>query len=89
VDFHPDNLNFAPDGSILAAGQSCVQATCEGRASTVRVSRVDPQSLQVTPLIDHAETAAFGGATTAIQVGIDIWVGSFRADRVAIFPQQR
>jgi hypothetical protein len=89
VGFHADNLNFAPDGSILAAGQSCFQATCEGRQSAVRVSRVEPRTLQVTPLVDQPDTASFGGATTAIQIGATLWVGSFRSDRVAVFPLPR
>jgi hypothetical protein len=89
VGFHADNLNFAPDGTILAAGQGCFQSTCQGEASSVRVSRVHPQTLQVTPLVDAPESAAFGGSTTAVQIGAAIWVGSFRSDRIAIFPLRR
>ena len=85
VDFHADNLNFAPDRSILAAGQACFQATCQGQNSAVRVARVNPETLAVVPLVDQPDTATFGGSTTAIQIGSDIWVGSFRGDRLAIF----
>ena len=31
-------------------------------------------------------TAEFEAGTVAVQIGKELWVGSFRSDRIAIFP---
>jgi hypothetical protein len=77
LDFRVDNIRFAPDGSILAAGQG---------QQTTNVVRVDPETLKVVELINQPNTAAFASGTVAIPIGNDFWVGSFRGDRIAIFP---
>ncbi|MCC7044744.1 MAG: SMP-30/gluconolactonase/LRE family protein [Acidobacteria bacterium] len=86
VDFHPDNINFAADGTLLVAGQSCRLADCQGRPDRFHVARIDPATLIVTPIVEQVSTPAFGAATTALQIGDGIWVGSFRSNRIAIFP---
>jgi hypothetical protein len=53
---------------------------------TSNVVKIDPATLKVQELIRHPNSAEFGSGTVAVQVGKEIWVGSFRGDRIAIFP---
>ncbi len=77
LGFRVDNIRFAPDGSILAAGQG---------QQTSNVVKIDPNTLKVTELINQPNTQTFASGTVAIPVGNELWVGSFRGDRIAIFP---
>jgi sugar lactone lactonase YvrE len=80
LGFRVDNIRFAPDGSILAAGQG---------QQTTNVVRVDPETLKITELINQPNTESFASGTVAIPIGKDLWVGSFRGDRIAIFPASK
>ena len=80
LGFRVDNIRFAPDGSILAAGQG---------QQTTNVVRVDPETLKITELINQPNTESFASGTVAIPIGNDLWVGSFRGDRIAIFPASK
>jgi hypothetical protein len=82
VDFNPDNLRWAPDGSILATGQF-VNAQNLGAKHGWATVRVDPQTFKVTPLVKEPGLAEFDDATTAVQVGKTLWFGTFRGDRIA------
>ena len=87
--FLPDNLRAAPDGSILVAGQApdiktllaCTKPHCPHAWA---VARLDPQTMKLTPVLAEPGTDAFSDATVALQVGHEIWVGTYRGDRVAI-----
>ena len=81
LGFRVDNIHFARDGTLLAAGQ----ITDPGSRSS-RVVKVDPQTLALTDLLNRPDDAAFAGNTTAIEVGTDLWLGSYRGDRIAIVP---
>ena len=88
VDFLPDNLRWAPDGKILVAGQAsdiktliaCKETRCPHAWSVVKL---DPATMTVTPLLHEEGTQAFSDATGALQVGDDIFVGTYRGDRLA------
>jgi DNA-binding beta-propeller fold protein YncE len=82
VEFNPDNLRWAPDGSILATGQFVTPENLTAKHGWATV-RVDPQSLQVTPLVKAPGLAEFDDGTTAVQIGKTLWFGTFRGDRVA------
>ncbi|WJR78870.1 hypothetical protein [Bradyrhizobium sp. NP1] len=96
TDFLPDNLRWTADGHLLLAGQrarpealfGCV-ARGERCPLAFKVARLDPDSLDITPLIETDEHAAaesgFGGATGALEVGEAIWVGSFTGTRIGVF----
>lgn len=97
VDFLPDNLRWADDGSLLLAGQADRPEAvfgCEARGEACPLAyatvRVDPDDLRVTPIlrVSHSEALAdgFGGATGALEVGEEIWVASFTGERIARFP---
>lgn len=81
LGFRVDNIHFARDGTLLAAGQ----ITDPGRRSS-RVVRVDPKTLAVEDVLNRPDDATFAGNTTAIEVGDDLWLGSYRGDRIAIVP---
>jgi hypothetical protein len=81
LGFRVDNIRWAPDGSIFAAGQGGVAPM-----QTSNVVKINPTTLKVQEIIRHPNSAEFGAGTVAVQVGKEIWVGSFRGDRIAIFP---
>jgi hypothetical protein len=75
LGFRVDNLHYARDGSLLAAGQA-------GTASAV--VKIDPKTLAVTRLVQRTDDASFSGGTVAVEVGGRLWVGSFAGDRIAL-----
>ncbi len=85
VGFRLDNLRWAPDGSLFAAGQQPGSDGALGMA-TSRVIKIDPNTLKITDVIRYPFNDAFNFSTVAIQVGKEIWVGSVRGDRIARFP---
>ena len=48
--------------------------------------KVNPTTLKVEELIRHPNIDGFGVSTVAIQVANELWLGSVRGDRIAIFP---
>jgi sugar lactone lactonase YvrE len=84
LGFRVDNIRWAADGSLLAAGQG---GTPEAQTSIV--VKINPQTLAVREVIREPATPAYGAGTVAVEVGKQIWVGSFRGDRIAIFPANR
>ena len=81
LGFRVDNIHFAKDGSLLAAGQ-----VTDPSARSSRVVKIDPQTLNVRDLMTRPDDAAFAGNTTAIEIGNDLWLGSYRGDRILIVP---
>lgn len=84
LGFRVDNIRWAPDGSLLAAGQGGAAA-----AQTTNIVKINPSTLKVQEIIRHPNGPEFGSGTVALQVGKEIWVGSFRGDRIAVFPAGR
>ncbi|HYR89705.1 MAG TPA: hypothetical protein VE422_36865 [Terriglobia bacterium] len=83
LGFRVDNIRWAPDGSILAAGQGGVAP-----AQTSNVVKINPNTLKVQEIIRQPNSNEFGAGTVAVQIGKEIWIGSFRGDRIAVFPAQ-
>jgi hypothetical protein len=81
VGFRVDNLRWAPDGALLAAGQGGTAPS-----QTSNVVKVDPNTLKFQELVRYPYSDAFSSGTVAIQIGKELWVGSVRGDRIAIFP---
>jgi hypothetical protein len=75
LGFRVDNIRWARDGSILAAGQ--------GAGGTV-VVKVDPKTLAVTEVLKRPAANGFNAGTVAVEIGSDLWIGSFAGDRIAI-----
>ncbi|MGD8339895.1 MAG: hypothetical protein PVH89_03885 [Gammaproteobacteria bacterium] len=51
-----------------------------------QVIMIDPESLEVESIYSQDDMPGFGGGTVALEVGDELWVGSFRGDRIAIVP---
>jgi len=89
VDFLPDNIHYAPDGSFYVTGQNvapkqlmagCPAGNCQHGTTIVKL---DPATMK-THLIARLEpNATFSDGTTALQVGDTIFLGSYRGDAVA------
>ena len=77
LGFRADNIRWARDGSLLVAGHT------DSPASSV-VVKVNPETLAVREILRSRDTPAFGAATVAVEVGRELWLGSFRGDRIAI-----
>jgi len=94
VAFHPDNIRWQADGSLLSAGhhgpppiertRECLRMMCPDAAA--RVARIQPDAFTVQQIVDYPSNSVFFGATSALQVGKEIWIGSVRGDRIARFP---
>lgn len=97
VGFHIDNVRWAPDGTLFAAGHAaesgdpaaivaCLgQGQCDGVSS--RVAKVDPESLTAREIVRYRSNDLFILGTVAIQVGDEVWVGGIGGrDRIARFP---
>ena len=87
---HPDNLTWTRDGHLLATGQSgrigdvlacgeTEEGTC---ALPLSVVLLEPGSLDTSVVLEHAATA-HGAGTVALEVGREIFIGTFDGDRVA------
>lgn len=95
LGFLPDNLRFAPDGSIYATGQDtsvamiagvCNQTSIEVCPATSKVAQLNPETLEASPLLSLPRSKTFGGATSAISLGEDLLVSSFRSDAILRIP---
>ena len=82
LGFRVDNVRWAADGNLLAAGQGGAAPASQ----TTNVVKINPNTLQVQEIIRHPNGDTFGSGTVAVEVGKEIWVGSFRGDRIARFP---
>jgi hypothetical protein len=81
LGFRVDNIRWASDGSILAAGQG----GSPGAQASI-VVKINPETLAAREIVRLANEQAFGAGTVAVEVGKDLWIGSFRGDRIAIVP---
>ncbi|APH46008.1 hypothetical protein BMW26_14370 [Microbacterium sp. 1.5R] len=95
LGFLPDNLRFAPDGTILAAGQQTspllIAGLCNGTSievcpATSAVAQLDSETLTAERLVEIPRSKTFGGATSAIMIGDDLLVSSFRAPAILRIP---
>ncbi len=86
----PDNVTWAADGRLLVAshtaGMGDMMACGEIRQGACgfefQIVALDPDTLAKEVLFTH-EGAPMGAATVAVQLGDNLWLGSFAGDRVA------
>src|SRR5690606_17991285 len=81
LGFRGDNIRWARDGSLLAVGQGTGED-----AQVWKAVKVDPDTLDVRDVVSRPHNDVFVRGTVVVQVGDDLWVGSFRGDRIAIVP---
>ena len=96
--FLTDNLRWSPDGhTIFAGGQAtsvkevltCFESTAINCTNVpFTVVAVDPKTLKQSVLVKPGVYGGMGAGTGAIQVGHELWVSTFRGDRIAIFPKK-
>lgn len=97
LEFIPDNLHMGSDGRLVTAGLIIDDPVCgnvadqeafdlEAFASCPRpfiVRAIDPQTMEGTNLVENATIQQFSNITMGLQVGDDIWIGTFAGDRIA------
>jgi hypothetical protein len=84
--FRPDNLRMSLDGSVIfAAGPGNVQTPRDVSQETSNVAKIDPQTLDLQQIFQHPFIDGFAASTTAIQIGNEIWLGTYRGERIAYF----
>jgi hypothetical protein len=90
VDIVPDNIRWGTAGKLLTAGGNVPAEGCQGPdcATGWSVLEVDANTLEVTRIGGADQTAALQGVSSALQLGSDIWVGTFNDDRVGYFTRQ-
>jgi hypothetical protein len=79
VDIAPDNLRWTQDGMLLTAG---VNATAGTGWS---VLEIDPSNLTATNVASFTRDAELQNASTALAVGDEVWIGTWRGDRVGYY----
>jgi hypothetical protein len=93
--FLTDNLRWSPDERmILVGGQddtvkdviACFESSAVNCNVPFKIDIMNPKTLKLTTLVKSGVYGVMGGGTGAIEVDRHIWVSSFRADRIAIFP---
>lgn len=93
VGFLADNLRWAPDGRLIVAGQNvaakqvfaCFQSKATRCTQPWRIDRWDTAAMTLTPLVTRPGNPDFGDATVGLQIGDEMFVGTFRGDRIAYF----
>ena len=92
LGFRPDNLRMALDGSVIyAAGHTdrdgnSITDPREPTLETSNVVAIDPESLEFERIFTHPAMDGFISSTTAIRIGDELWLGSYRGDRLAYLP---
>jgi hypothetical protein len=79
LGFRVDNIHWARDGSLIAVGQA---------EQSWKAVKIDPSTLAVRDVVVEADTPEFNAGTALVEVGDELWVGSFRGNRIVILPQR-
>jgi hypothetical protein len=87
---HPDNLNWTADGELLVAAQSdsiaelaaCRDLVGGSCGAQFEVVEVDPAALTQRLILAHGG-APIGGVSAALELGDDLYLGTFAGDRIA------
>ena len=92
LGFRPDNVRMALDGSVIyAAGHTdrdgnSITLPREPTMETTNVAAIDPETLEFERIFMHPAMNGFIASTTAIRIGNELWLGSYRGDRLAYLP---
>lgn len=92
LPIRPDNLRWTSAGKLYTTGghyapaaeAECANPPC---VSGWAVIEIDPETLQVTRVVEVDGSAALQGASTALEVGNEIWIGTYNGDRVGYLPK--
>ena len=76
-----DNLRWSKDGSLYATGQTGSRDVPETSSVVVKIN---PDTLAVREVLRRPDDARFRFGTVAVEVGNELWVGSYQGDRIAV-----
>ncbi|MGB5721105.1 MAG: hypothetical protein WBM34_10445 [Woeseiaceae bacterium] len=97
LSFIPDNLHMGSDGNLITAGMETVDSVCGDIAMSLEfdlgefascprpftVLAIDPQSMHESILTSSHAQQHFSNITMALEVGSELWMGTFAGDRIA------
>jgi hypothetical protein len=81
LGFRVDNIRWGRDGSLYATGQTGSREVPETASVIVKIN---PDTLAVREVYRRPDDATFRSGTVAVEVGQELWVGSYQGDRVAV-----
>jgi hypothetical protein len=89
--FQVDNLRWAPDGALIVAGQDvpakevfgCFESQAPRCTQPWRILAWDTAAMKLRPVASDQGDPGFGDATVGLRVGNEVYVGTFRGDRIA------
>ncbi len=83
-----DNVRYARNGKLFATGQYITKANVRD-ISDWGVFMLDPETMAISPVqgLERVKgTSGFWNATTTLEAGNELWIGTFRGDRVIYTP---
>jgi hypothetical protein len=83
LGFRVDNIRWARDGSLYATGQTGSREVPETSSVVVKIN---PETLAVREVYRRRDDATFRFGTVAVEVGNELWIGSYQGDRIAVVP---
>jgi len=98
----PDNVHMGRDGRLITAGMVNEDPVCgsiidpetfslETIATCPRPFKafaIDPDTMAVEEISSGPATESWSNATMALEVGDDVWLGTFSGNRIAIRPRR-
>ena len=99
----PDNVRLRPDGSLVTAGTIVDAPECAAQSEAAEFDieafaacprgfmalAIDPATMHFATLAQGAANSAFSNATMAVEIGDELWVGTFAGDRIGIVSADR
>jgi hypothetical protein len=85
VAIRPDNLRWGDDGKLYTAGINFVApADCANPPCPTgwAVFSIDPETLSAQRIAGVDRTAVLQGASAAVLIGSEIWIGTYNGDRI-------
>lgn len=79
-----DNVRWNDSGDLLISGlnvEGCTDEPCGWS-----VVALDPEALTVSPVVRMDGSITMQGVATALQVGDELWLGTYSGDRLGIVP---
>ena len=90
VNVMPDDLHWGDDGFLYTAGmnyvppEQCASPPCSTGWSVIRI---DPKTFTATRVTGVDQKAALQGASAAVPVDEEIWIGTYSGDRIGYLPR--
>lgn len=90
VDVMPDNIRWGDDGLLYTAGnnqvspEECSSPPCEAGWS---VFSIDPETLSIKKVTGVGGGTDIQGASSAVAVDNEIWIGTYNGDRIGYLPK--